>query len=307
MLLKFAIKDYLEEKEYNNLSEQTVKTYAFTLYEFQEYCGKNGVLNVEDVTASIVKAYLFHCLKEKNNNATTRNGKFRRIKIFFNHLENEEMIEPKRSPVRKLSYVKEDVKIEAFTDLQINQLLNYLRRVKNRSIEFRSYRDYMLVVFLLGTGVRLGELVNLKWDDVSFVNFTVTVCGKKREQSSIPVTEKLIKELAEYRMFCEQYFGKLSDYVFVSSNKNKQMTVDGVKSLFRRLKEAMNFKNVRLSAHTFRHTFAHRMLMNGCDIFSLQKMLRHSNLSMTQKYLSIWGTALKEQNDKYNPLNSIEV
>ncbi|WP_313637977.1 tyrosine-type recombinase/integrase [Paenibacillus sp.] len=307
MLLKFAIKDYLEEKEYNNLSEQTVKTYAFTLNEFQEYCGKNGVLNVEDVTASIVKAYLFHCLKEKNNNATTRNGKFRRIKIFFNHLENEEMIEPKLNPVRKLSYVKEDVKIEAFTDHHINQLLNYLRRVKNRSIEFRSYRDYMLVVFLLGTGVRLGELVNLKWDDVSFINFTVTVCGKKREQSSIPVTEKLVKELAEYRMFCEQYFGKLSDYVFVSSNKNKQMTVEGVKSLFRRLKEAMNFKNVRLSAHTFRHTFAHRMLMNGCDIFSLQKMLRHSNLSMTQKYLSIWGTALKEQNDKYNPLNSIEV
>jgi integrase/recombinase XerD len=138
------------------------------------------------------------------------------------------------------------------------------------------------------------------------VTGTIIVFGKNRTQGSIPITDKLVKELAEYKVFCQQHFPKLSEYVFIN-NENKHMTANAVKNVFKRLKTIMNFNDVRLSAHTFRHTFAHRFLMNGGDVFTLQKMLRHSNLKMTEKYIAIWGTALREQNDKYNPLNSLDV
>lgn len=75
--------------------------------------------------------------------------------------------------------------------------------------------------------------------------------------------------------------------------------------MFFKLKKSLDYKG-QLSAHVFRHSFAHNALMNGCDQWTLQKLLRHETPSMTAKYLALWGTALKEQAEKYNPLNKMD-
>jgi integrase/recombinase XerD len=305
MLLKFSIKDFIEDREFNNLSPKTISSYNATLQEFQNYVSEK-VVDVADVTPSHIKSYLLYCKKDRGNNPTSINHKLHNLKIFFNYLEDIEVINSKNNPTKKIPYVKEDIKIETFTDYQIKQMLDYYRRLKHRDKGFYAYRDYSMIIFLLGTGCRLGELINLRWKDIDFLNYSITFYGKKREYSSIPMTEKLKKEMCEYKVFCEQTFDKLSDYVF-TNQYNKQLTDNAVKCIFKRLKGIMNFKDVRLSCHTFRHTFAVNMIKNNCDIFTLQKMLRHSDLSMSKRYINLFGTALKEQNDKYNPLNGIEV
>lgn len=306
MLIKFAIKDFKDDREYKNLSPKTIESYMSALNEFQDYSGKQEIVDVSHVTPNAVKNYLMYCQKERNNNITTRNSKLHVLKIFFNYLEEIEVITQKQNPAKKIGYGKEDIKIEVFQDRHIQQMLSYYRRIKQREKSFFAYRDYTMIVFLLGTGVRLGEMVNLTWNEVDLKNGTIIVFGKKRQQSSIPITEKLIKELCEYRVYSEQTFGEITDFVFTDV-EGKQLTDNAVKCVFKRLKEIMNFSDVRLSAHTFRHTFANKMLLNGCDVFTLQKMLRHTNISMTQRYLAIWGTALASQNDKFNPLNNIEI
>lgn len=101
-------------------------------------------------------------------------------------------------------------------------------------------------------------------------------------------------------MFVDETLKRRPEYVFIDRS-GAQMTDNGVKCMFKRLKEVMNFDGVRLSPHTFRHTFASRMVKAGADAFTVQTMLRHTALTMTMWYVNLFGTALKEQNDKFNP------
>lgn len=303
MLLKFAVKDFLDDREFKNLSTATLSGYKFTLNEFHAYCVANGAIDVTEATPATLKGYLLHCQRERGNGPTSLNHKLGNLRIFFSYLEEIEAIDKKYNPARKVMPVKADVRIEVFTDLQIRQMLGYFQRMKSRDKTFYAYRDYTVIVTLLGTGVRLGELVNLRWDDVDLQNMTITVFGK-RQQSSVPVTVKLNKELCEYKLFVERFSKGLSEFVFTDS-QGERLTENGVKCIFKRLKQIMNFKGVRLSAHTFRHSFAVRMIKAGADVFTVQKMLRHTDLSMTMRYVNLFGTALREQNDKFNPLNGL--
>lgn len=307
MLLKFAVKDFIDDREYRNMSKYTVAGYKRTQGEFHGFCVQKELVDVTDVTPASVKQYFMHCQQESQNNPVTLNHKLINLRAFFNYLQKElELFPDVNNPMRKMTKFKTDVKIEVFTDEQIRQMLSYYRRMKYREKSFFAYRDYTMIVTLLGTGTRLGELVNIRWGDIDFAHSLITVFGKKRIASTIPMTHKLQKELAEYKVFLEHHLATLSEFVFVNS-RGKQLSDNAVQNVFKRLKEVMNFKNVRLSCHTFRHTFAHRCLMSGMDIFTLQKMLRHTDMGMVQRYLALWGSALKEQNDKYNPLNRIEL
>jgi integrase/recombinase XerD len=221
-------------------------------------------------------------------------------------MQQVELVDARTNPTKAVKPVKAPTTVDVFTDQQIREMLGYFGRIKGRDKTLYAYRDYAMVVVLLGTGMRLGELVNLRWDDVDFLNKVITVIGKKRQQSSIPMTAKLRKELSEYRVFVDETFKRRPEFVF-TDRTGAGMTDNGVKCIFKRLKEVMNFDGVRLSPHTFRHTFASRMVKAGADAFTVQKMLRHTALAMTMRYVNLFGTALKEQNDKYNPLNGVEL
>lgn len=286
-----------------NISEHTIKRYEHQFSQLHKYMTENEVTNVEEISTNHAKSFLIHF---ENDAPSTRNGRIRTLKSFFNFMVSCEVIKEDKNPMNKISYVREDVQIEVFSDEQIRQMLVYYKRLKGRDKSFFAYRDHTIIIFLLGTGVRLGEMCNLKWSDVDLDTNTIIVFGKKRQSRSIPITDKLSKELLAYKHFADNHFKIEPQYVFTNS-LNQCLTSGAGKQIFQRLKDIMNFKNVRLSAHTFRHSFAHRCLMAGMDVFSLQKMLGHSKLDMTMRYVAIWGTALRDQADKYNPLNNLDI
>lgn len=303
MLLKFAYQDFLDDRRFKNTTKTNIKNYEMLLGKFVDYCFESQVVNAEEITYSHVRQYLLNC-QEKGDKASTINTKLLRIRAFLNYLVECEVI--KTNPAKKVKKQKEDVKIEVFSDEQIRQMLNFYRRIKRREKSYVAYRDYMIIVAILGTGIRRGEIINLQWSDVDFINKTISVFGKSRRKETIPVTDKLAKELAGYHSFCKQYWGSISDYVFVKRDNN-QMTENAIMLVFKYLGGKMNFKDIRVSAHTFRHTFCHRLAMSGMSAFAIQKLMRHQSIAVTMKYVAMWGNELREQNDKYNPLNLLDI
>ena len=305
MLLKFAVKEFLAEKEFQNLSPASISAYRFTLKGFAEFCAGRQIFNVAEVTIKDIREYLRHCREECGNGPVSLNHKLNNLRIFFKHMISIEAIT--QNPAEGLKPLRTDVRIETLTDQHIRLILGYFQRQRRREKTFYAYRDYMIVVILLGTGMRLGELVNLEWDHVGIENGgTITVYGKKRELSSIPLIDKLKKELLAYRSYCEKIIGHLPQHV-ITTRAGAKVTEGAVKCVFKRLKKNLGLSEVRLSPHTFRHTFAQRYILAGGDAFSLQRILRHSNISTTMRYVNLWGTALKEQNDRFNPLVNINI
>ncbi|WP_087972747.1 tyrosine-type recombinase/integrase [Oceanobacillus rekensis] len=303
MLIKFAYQDFLDDRRFNNTTPKNITNYTTLLGEFINYCHDNDIVNVEEITYKVVKTHLQECQK-RGNKPSTINTKLLRIRAFLNYMVECEVI--KVNPAKKVKRQKEDIRIEVFTDEQIRQMLNYYRRIKQRDKSYFAYRDYTIIVTILGSGIRRGEIINLGWSDIDFINNNISITGKGRIRETVPITEKLSKELSAYKTFCMHYFGSLSEFVFVGRN-NRQMTSNAISLMFKNLSEVMNFKNVRVSCHTFRHTFCHRLAMSGMSSFAIQKLMRHTNISVTMRYVGMWGNELREQNDKYNPLNNMDI
>jgi len=266
LLLKFAIADFSEEKELQNLSKNTLDGYRMFFREFKRWSTENEVLDASDVTHAHIKSYLLYCKNERGNNPTTINVKLKNLNNFFNHLLDNEYI--KSNPCKKVKRQETDYRIEVFKDSHIQQMLSYYRRLRRKDHEYTAYRNHTIIILLLGTGIRIGELRGIKWSDIDEQHFQLYIFGKNRRQETVPLTDKVIDELNELKVFCTRYFKELPEYVFVNRD-GSQMAYDSTKSVFKRLQIAMNFKDVRLSAHTF----AHRFLVNGGDVFTLQKIL----------------------------------
>jgi integrase/recombinase XerD len=306
MIVKFAVNDFLEDRKLQNLSPYTLNTYKRILRDFEQYCGSRDVLKVEDISRQTVKGFMAYCHNVLNNVPNTVNLKLRVLKAFVNYLIDEELYDAENKPFKKISFAKVDSRIEVFSADHLLQMLRYFEK-ESRNKPYHAYRNRIIIITLLSTGIRRGELANLRWVDIDFENSMIIVCGKKRMEDGIPITEKLRNELSDFYKYCYDFFdGDLSDYVFCST-KREALSPDSIGSIFKRLKSRFGWEDVRVSPHTFRHTYASHVVKSGMDSISLQRMLRHESLNMTLKYVNLWGTELREKNDKHNPLNKLDI
>jgi len=141
--------------------------------------------------------------------------------------------------------------------------------------------DRALFATLLLTGLRKEELGHLAWSDVDLDHATLRLTAKEGfapkdyEEREIPLPPDLVQIL--------DTLPRVSTWVF-SSRKGNRL---GRNEMLRRLKGVAKIAGVKhATLHKFRHTYATRLLENGCDIVTVQHLLGHSDIETTREYLS---------------------
>ena len=122
---------------------------------------------------------------------------------------------------------------------------------------------------------------------------------KNRKAQIIPMSETLCKILREYLRYRK---GTDDDYVFCNTHggKGDSRTYEDMLASYNRKRGVQ-----KTSAHLYRHTFAKRWILNGGDIFRLQKILGHSDLSVVKEYVEMFGNDLSRDFGKFNPLDTM--
>lgn len=226
---------------------------------------------------------------------TTINHRVRSLKQFYQYLNAEALVA--NNPAQRIARKKAPLAmIETFTEDQLEALLAVTDKTR-----FVGYRDYAIMLLLLDTGIRLKELVGIKLEDLRLsVNEIIITEAKGGRQRRVFVSPKTKEALKKYLRIRGGIQG--NNYLFVT-NENNPMKRRNVQERLRIYGRKANIEGVRVSPHTFRHTFAKLYIMRGGDPFSLQAILGHSTLDMVRRYVNLWGSDLQKMHRQYSPVN----
>jgi len=144
-----------------------------------------------------------------------------------------------------------------------------------------------IIVFAINTGMRQSEILDLKWSQVDMKRKTLTISEQKnRCVDTLPLNEKVMKLLQER----QKMFSDSDGYVFPNTlNQRKENRV--LLTAFYKVRNRAGIKNFRF--HDLRHTFATRLVQNGVDLYSVQKLGRWKNVTMVQRYAHHYTESLR--------------
>lgn len=292
--------DYLNHCEERNLTQNTIDSYKFYLGYLRNYLEENQhSLLVDEIAENDIKGFLNYMRKMKNNHQATINAAIAQLRPFFNYLTEQEIIQD--NPMSKIKKGKVDQKpILPFSSEDIQNLLKQPDKSRHAG-----YRDYCIMLVLLSTGMRISECLNLFIADIDFKNNRILIReSKNRTPRIVGLAKKIKPELQRFIRLCH-LDSKAFDLLF-QNHDGEKVADNTIQESFREYGKQANIDpRIRVSPHSFRHTYAINYLKNGGSTASLREQLGHRTIETVEKYL-YWSTDDKlEEFKKYNPLDNM--
>jgi len=273
-----------------NYSQATIKYYQNVLHNFELYCPLD--LEINKVDKELLDKYMLHLRKKNLADKTLKTymGGMRTILYYFMEQEYMECF--------KISMPKVDTPAkDTYTTAELEKLL---KKPNLRKCGFAEYRNWVLVNYLIGTGQRLNSVVNIKIKDLDLANNLVTLnVTKNRKHTILPITSSLADILNQYLKYRQ---GQDDDFLFCTVNGN-QMTKGCISCAISYYNRSRGVD--KTSIHMFRHSFAKNYLLNGGDVFRLQKLLCHSDIKVTKEYLDLSVKDIQQNYESVNPLEQL--
>ena len=208
------------------------------------------------------------------------NDLLKAFKVFFRYAFEEDYTD--QLLTQKIRSVKgEKTIIRTFTEEELKQMIAYYQ-----GHDYLTIRNKVILLMLIDTGIRLSELTSLTEEQIKYDY--IIIRGKGSKERVVPKSPQLSKWLIKFQAVRKSYFAFriVPDNLFLSKNA-KPLTNTMIDRIVKDAGRACGVSaDVRISAHTFRHTYAQYQLKSGLDIYSLSRLLGHENISITQTYLN---------------------
>jgi site-specific recombinase XerD len=220
----------------------------------------------EQVTAEDIKNYLAYREKTLNLSSASLNLTLSALKFFYRNIIKLDTADEQRRPHQD----KNLPKVLAKED--VNAILTKERNPSHR----------LLLMMVYSSGIRVSEVVRLKWEDIDISRKIITVrSGKGRKDRCTILADSVISALKTYHLNKDN-----SRWVFPGLKENQPLSIRSAQRIF---EKALKRTGVQVSAsiHTLRHAFATHLLENGTDIRYIQELLGHSSIKTTSRYTHI--------------------
>lgn len=279
-----AVELFCDAKAAEGLSPKTVRWYGDILRRAVARFGPHAVL--EAIDAPTWRAWLVELRATLAPVSVA--GYVRCLHVFGNWLVAEELAEA--AAIRRLVKPRVPRKlIEPLSDDELRELL-----------ALAGTRDKAILLLLLDTGLRVSEAAGIRFRDLR-PDGAIKVMGKGAKERLVPVGTSSRRAIGRY--LAERGRGEPDEPVFLAES-GTGLTFHGIQQILKRLKARAGLER-RCSPHTFRHTFAHNYVVNGGDVFSLQRILGHTSLDMVRRYVALADTDVASRHDLASPADHL--
>lgn len=279
MLLNDVREEFAFHCQCRNLSPRTIKNYGKQIDYLIRFLQEKGIKHVQDVEPKDIKSFLLE-MKRTKHTPNYINDLLKAYKVFFRYAYNEGYTETLLT--EKIQNVKAPkVIIRTFSEQELKKLSNYYQ-----GYDYLNIRNKVIMLLLIDTGIRLSELIGLTEEQLKYDY--IIIRGKGAKERVVPKSPLLGKWLIKFLAVRKSYFAYhiIPDNIFLSRN-GKPLTSTMIDHIVKEAGRACGVsEDIRVSAHTFRHTYAQYQLKNGLDIYSLSRLLGHESISITQTYLN---------------------
>ncbi len=283
---------FIRKCRIKNLTDLSISSYEKKMVHFYEFIDKSEPITA--VTKDTVDDYILWLRENTEANDITINSYLRSVRAFLYFCMEDRYI-----PTFKIQLIKAEKKIkETYTD---DELVRLLEKPDVDNCSFSCYKTWVFENYLLGTGNRISTALDLHIGDINFQSGVIILRKtKNRKQQIIPLSATLAEILQGYLQIRG---GEADDYVFCNEY-GEQASCRTYQQLVRRYNRKRGVE--KTSCHTFRHTFAKNWILNSGDMFRLQKILGHSDLTVTKEYVNMFGQDLQMDFEKFNPLDNLK-
>lgn len=261
-----------------NYAPSTIRNYRTILMRFLD---ETGIESFDGLNRHNFEDWFFKGRLERKWSAATFRHMHKHLNTFMKWLVKESYLE--NNALEGLEKPKLEQRIPRTLTREQAMLVLDASYHYPYAYTFERYRNRALVGVMLLAGLRRGEALDLKLNDLSIENRSIFIRqGKGAKDRVVPMNQKLCAILQDY-VRDRKRLNKRCIYLFAAVQGDEKLERRAVVNLIQKLKQTTKLS---FSAHTLRHAFARLMLEGGCDIYTLSKIMGHSKITTTTIYLS---------------------